>query len=86
MAFILEAVWEWIMAHVVGQCISIQVPDDVSLYADPLMVYEYLFADGVCNWGVQIGLHDLAERNPRSYKGLFNPLPNSPNAFVLSQH
>lgn len=54
MAFILEAVWEWIMAHVMGQCMSIQVPNDVSLYADPLMVYEYLFADGVRNWGHKV--------------------------------
>ena len=51
MAFVLDVVWEWVLAHVLGKCVSLQVPDDVSLYADPEMVYEFLFADGVRNWG-----------------------------------
>ena len=54
MAFILESVWEWVLAHVVGKCVTLPVPDDVSLHADPEMVYEYLFADGVRNWGRKV--------------------------------
>ena len=34
-----------------GKCLSLQVPEDVCLYADPQVIYEYLFADGVRNWG-----------------------------------
>ena len=53
MAFILESVWEWVLAHVMGKCVTLPVPDDVSLHADPEMVYEYLFPDGYATGGAK---------------------------------
>lgn len=50
MAFVLESMWEWGMAHLMGTCFQVKVPEQVSQYADPESVYEYLFADGVRNW------------------------------------
>ena len=50
MAFVLESVLEWGMAHLLGTCLKVQVPDEVSRNADPQSVYEYLFADGVRTW------------------------------------
>ena len=50
MAFLLESVLEWGMAHVLGFCLKVPVPDHVSVYEDPQVVYEYLFADGVRHW------------------------------------
>ena len=54
MAHILESIGEWVLAHLMSHCLSPQVPDEVSVYADPEMVYEYLFADGVRNWGRKV--------------------------------
>ena len=54
MSFILESVCEWVMAHIMGQCLKLQVPDQVSRHTDPEEVYEYLFADGVRNWGRKV--------------------------------
>ena len=54
MAFVLEAIGEWVLAHVLGKCLKFQVPDDVSLRADPESVYEHLFADGVRHWGRRV--------------------------------
>ena len=49
MAFILESVWEWAMAHVLGKCLSLQVPDEFGHLADPQTVYEHLYSNGVRN-------------------------------------
>ena len=54
MAFILESVWEWAMAHVLGKCLSVQVPDEFGALADPQTVYEHLYSDGVRNWGRKV--------------------------------
>ena len=50
MAFVLESVLEWVMARLLGTCIKVRVPDQVSLQADPESVYEYLYSDGVRTW------------------------------------
>ena len=54
MSFVLEALIEWVGAHFLGPCLRVRVPDDVSLVAEPECVYEYLFADGVRNWGRKV--------------------------------
>lgn len=51
MSFVIEALIEWICAHMLSKCIKIQVPDEVGRGADPETVFEMLFADGVRNWG-----------------------------------
>ena len=51
MLFILESVWEWVVAHLVSKCVQLPVPDECGLGIDPEGVYECLFADGVRNWG-----------------------------------
>ena len=74
MAFILESVWEWAMAHVLGKCLSVQVPDEFGALADPQTVYEHLYSDGVRNWGAKSGLHYVVEKSPGFYKGVFHPV------------
>lgn len=54
MAFVLESVLEWGMARLLGTCLKVHVPQDAWLYADPQVVYEYLFADGVRTWARKI--------------------------------
>ena len=54
MAYILESIGEWVAAHLLSRCMSLQVPDEVSLQADPESVYEYLYSDGVRNWGRKV--------------------------------
>ena len=54
MSFVLEAMIEWVGSHFGGLCHRFQVPDDVSLLAQPECVYEYLFADGVRTWGRKV--------------------------------
>ena len=54
MAFVLESVWEWGMARLLGTCLKVQAPKDVCLHGDPQVVYEYLFADGVRTWARKI--------------------------------
>ena len=54
MAFIVEAAWEWVIAHVVSKCVALQCPYEVGDNPDPEAVYEYLFADGVRNWGRKV--------------------------------
>ena len=54
MAYILESIGEWVVAHLLRHCLSFQVPDEVSLQADPESVYEYLYSDGVRNWGRKV--------------------------------
>ena len=54
MAYVLESIGEWVVAHLLRRCLSFQVPDEVSLQADPESVYEYLYSDGVRNWGRRV--------------------------------
>ena len=54
MAYLLESVAEWVLGNLLKHCLSVQVPDEVSLQADPECVYEYLYSDGVRNWGRQV--------------------------------
>ena len=54
MAYILESIGEWVVSHLLRHCLSFQVPDEVSLQADPESVYEYLYSDGVRNWGRKV--------------------------------
>ena len=52
-----------------GKCVTLPVPDDVSLHADPEMVYEYLFADGVLNWGRKVAYVAWLKASYGSIKG-----------------
>lgn len=54
MSFILESVCEWVIAHLLGKCLSIQVPDEFGRLADAQEVYEHLYSDGVRNWGRKV--------------------------------
>ena len=69
MAFILESVWEWVLAHVLGKCVKLPVPDECGLAADPESVYEYLFADGVRNWGRKVAYVTWLKASYGSIKG-----------------
>ena len=54
MAYILESIGEWVVAHLLRHYLSFQVPDEVSMQADPESVYEYMYSDGVRNWGRKV--------------------------------
>ena len=54
MAYILESIGEWVVAHLLKHCLFFQVPDEVSMQADPESVYEYMYSDGVRNWGRKV--------------------------------